>query len=215
MESLSVMALALMGIASYLIGAIPQGPGGKRVAGINLQKVGSGNIGAANAFDTLGIGPALLVFAGDFGRGLLVLVLTRVLGFPREVELWMGFLAVTGHIFPIYLRFRGGKGLATGLAVALWGAPLAVLAFIPFWAVVFLPTRYMPLASFTGVLAVAVYAGIAGIPAGGLSRLVNRRQAFPGDLGLSERNSPGAGKKGKKGGEDQRSPGNPVWRKAS
>lgn len=176
----SVTALVLMGIAAYLIGAIPTGVlVGKWLRGINLQQEGSGNIGAANALDTMGPVPGLLVFAGDFGKGLLVLVLTRVLGFPREVELWMGFLAVTGHIFPIYLRFRGGKGLATGLAVALWGAPLAVLAFIPFWAVVFLPTRYMPLASFTGVLAVAVYAGIAGIPAGVCLALLIAARHFP------------------------------------
>jgi|SRR5690554_177243 glycerol-3-phosphate acyltransferase PlsY len=176
----SVMSLVLMGIVSYLTGAIPTGVlVGKWLKGINLQREGSGNIGAANAFDTMGIVPALLVLAGDFGKGLLVLVLTRVLGFPAEVELWMGFLAVTGHIFPVYLRFRGGKGLATGLAVALWGAPLAVLVFIPLWAVVFLPTRYMPVASFTGVLGVAVYAGISGIPAGVCLGLLIAGRHFP------------------------------------
>ena len=171
--------LVLMGIASYLIGAIPTGVlVGKWLRGINLQKVGSGNIGAANAFDTMGIGPALLVFAGDFGKGLLVLALAKALGFSRDAQLWMGFLAVAGHIFPVYLRFRGGKGLATGLAVALWGAPLAVLVFALLWAAVFLPTRYMPLSSFIGVLGVAVYAGISGIPAGvGLALLIAGRHS--------------------------------------
>ncbi|NLY88144.1 MAG: glycerol-3-phosphate acyltransferase [Firmicutes bacterium] len=185
--------LVLMGIASYLIGAIPTGVlVGKWLRGINLQQVGSGNIGAANAFDTMGIGPALLVLAGDFGKGLLVLVLTRVLGFPREAELWMGFLAVTGHIFPVYLRFRGGKGLATGLAVALWGAPLAVLVFIPLWAVVFLLTRHMPISSFTGVLGVAVYTGILGIPAGVCLALLIAGRHFPETwVFLKEKFSPG------------------------
>ncbi|NLZ44564.1 MAG: glycerol-3-phosphate acyltransferase [Clostridia bacterium] len=176
----SVTALVLMGIAAYLIGAIPTGVlVGKWLRGINLQQEGSGNIGAANALDTMGPVPGLLVFAGDFGKGLLVLILTRALGFPREAELWMGFLAVTGHIFPVYLRFRGGKGLATGLAVALWGAPFAVLVFALLWAVVFLPTRYMPVSSLTGVLGVAVYAGIKGIPAGVCLGLLIAARHFP------------------------------------
>src|SRR5690554_2212867 len=147
------MDLVIMGIVAYLIGAFPTGVlVGKWLKGVNLQEKGSGNIGAANALDTMGIVPALLVFAGDFGKGMLVLILTRILGFPVEAELWMGFLAVTGHIFPVYLRFRGGKGLATGLAVALWKTPLAVLVFIPLWAVVFLVPRHTPVSSLAGII---------------------------------------------------------------
>lgn len=157
----------IMGLLAYLLGAVPTGfLVGRYWKKINIQEEGSGNIGTANALEVMGPGPALVVFAGDVGKGLLVLALARRFGLSPGLELWMGFLAVLGHIFPIYLRFKGGKGLATALGVALWEIPPLVLLFLLVWAVVYLFTRHVATSSFGAMLGVAVYTGLQGIWAG-------------------------------------------------
>lgn len=157
----------IMGIIAYLIGAIPTGfLVGRYWKKINIQREGSGNIGTANVLKVMGPGPGLVVFAGDVGKGLLVLALARQFGLSPGLELWMGFLAVMGHIFPLYLRFKGGKGLATALGVALWKVPPTVLLFLLVWAVVYLLTRHVATSSFVAMLGVAVYTGLHGIWAG-------------------------------------------------
>jgi len=154
----------IMGMIAYLIGSIPTGfLVGRLWKKINIQQKGSGNIGTANALKVMGPGPGLLVFAGDLGKGLLVLALAGRFGFSAGLELWMGFLAVLGHIFPLYLRFKGGKGLATALGVALWKVPPAVLLFLLLWGVVYLATRHVATSSLAAMVGVAVYAGFYGI----------------------------------------------------
>ncbi len=119
------MFLALVGFA-YLLGSIPFGKivGNRR--GIDIQKHGSGNIGFANAFRVLGWKPSLIVLAGDILKGLIpVLIASQQL--PTYQTLIVGFAAVVGHIFPVWLGFKGGKGIATGLGVTLVLTPLVAL----------------------------------------------------------------------------------------
>src|SRR5437667_12178018 len=103
-------------IASYLLGAIPFGWVIARSRGIDLFHAGSGNIGATNVGRILGKRFGLLVFALDFAKGAVPTFLClRWLGVTAGVT--AGLAAFIGHLFPVYLRFRGGKGVATGTGV--------------------------------------------------------------------------------------------------
>lgn len=119
------MFLALA-VFAYLLGSIPFGKivGNRR--GIDIQKHGSGNIGFANAFRVLGWKPSLIVLAGDILKGLIP-VLIAVQFLPNYQILIVGLAAVVGHIFPVWLGFKGGKGIATGLGVTLVLTPLVGL----------------------------------------------------------------------------------------
>jgi glycerol-3-phosphate acyltransferase PlsY len=131
-----VMAVVLGVIASYLVGAIPFGYlAGKVLKGIDIRDFGSGNLGATNVLRTLGTGPGIGVLLLDIGKGLFSVLLVadfacRYEAFlnPSIVKVLCGAAAIVGHDWPIFLRFRGGKGVATGLGV--------FLALKPLWALV-------------------------------------------------------------------------------
>jgi glycerol-3-phosphate acyltransferase PlsY len=149
--------------ASYLLGAIPFGLLIARSHGIDLRKVGSGNIGATNVSRALGKKWAYVCFALDLAKGLLPMLLATAWGLvDKDVSLgqlcmWLavGCAAVLGHVFPIYLRFKGGKGVATSLGVVLGLWPyytLSGLIAFSVWTVVFLIWRYVSLASILAAL---------------------------------------------------------------
>ncbi|HVS10613.1 MAG TPA: glycerol-3-phosphate 1-O-acyltransferase PlsY [Planctomycetota bacterium] len=139
-------------LASYLVGAVPFGLLLVRASrGVDLRQVGSGNIGATNAMRAAGKPVGLAVFALDFLKGLVpVLLAAPAAGgglSPRELQVACGTAAVVGHCFPVYLRFRGGKGVATGC-----GALLAIdwrifLAGGAVWLATLAATRFTGLAS--------------------------------------------------------------------
>lgn len=110
-------------VFAYLCGSVPFGKLLGRLRGIDIQKRGSGNIGFANAVRVLGWKLGLLVLAGDVGKGFLpAAIAVQQLGFRQQ--LIVGLAAVAGHIFPVWLKFRGGKGIATGLGVTLAFSPV-------------------------------------------------------------------------------------------
>lgn len=118
-------------LIAYLLGSIPF-PYliAKGVKGIDLRKVGSRNVGGRNLTRNLGFGWGLLGGALDVAKGLAAMAATRALGVPYPLAYWAGPLAVAGHNWPLWLRFRGGKGLATALGAALYVIPLeAAVAF--------------------------------------------------------------------------------------
>lgn len=137
---MSTIGTFLLLVASaYLFGSIPFGKLVGKRHGVDIQKHGSGNIGFANVRRTLGWRPGLIVLAGDILKGLVpVLIAKQYL--PTYQILIVGIAAVLGHIFPIWLRFKGGKGVATGLGVTLalspfigvLGAVIYILALIFF-----------------------------------------------------------------------------------
>jgi glycerol-3-phosphate acyltransferase PlsY len=117
-------------IISYLIGAIPFGLVIGKMAGIDVREKGSGNIGATNVNRLLGKKLGILTLALDVCKGILPMVIAAtVIGESAGKEVYIsscGILAVIGHMFPVYLRFKGGKGVATGLGVFLYLSPVMI-----------------------------------------------------------------------------------------
>src|SRR5579885_2500355 len=154
-------AMALM--AAYLIGAIPFGYViGRHIGGVDIRTVGSGNLGATNVGRVLGRRYFWIVLALDLLKGLL-----PTLGLPRQVAWFagrvpgdlpelVGLAAILGHTFPIYLKFRGGKGVATSLGVVLALDPASCAVAVVVFGVVLVLSRYMSLASLSGGVGFAV-----------------------------------------------------------
>ena len=153
--SLDFLWAALVGFA---LGSIPSGYLVARARGVDIRASGSGNIGATNVLRVLGKGPGYLVFACDIGKGVLAVLLAQGV-FPVTGEWGMvtaGVACVLGHNFTPWLRFRGGKGIATSAGVMLGLLPWASLLAIAFWGVVFLATRYVSVASLAASAALPV-----------------------------------------------------------
>ncbi len=156
-----MLTLAIVLVASYVLGSIPFGYLVGRVAGIDIRKTGSGNIGATNVVRVLGKFHGYPVFFLDFLKGLgavkiSLLVATRVHSewpSPEVFGIIAAVSSVIGHCFPLWLKFRGGKGIATS-AGALFGLmPLAMLIGLAVWILVFWLTRYVSVASITAAIA--------------------------------------------------------------
>jgi len=156
------MRFIILIIGSYLLGSIPFGLLIAKAHGKDLRSIGSGNIGATNVSRALGRKWAYLCFVLDVLKGLLPMLATLFLATPlstqsqteRVVLLWLwlavGCAAILGHIFPIYLKLKGGKGVATsfGVALGLWPYYTICASFaIAVWAAVVLIWRYVSLAS--------------------------------------------------------------------
>jgi glycerol-3-phosphate acyltransferase PlsY len=136
---------ALLSVAGFLIGSIPTGLIIARGLGIDPRKAGSGNIGATNVLRTTGKLPALFTLAGDMAKGVVAVLLARYFDAGSVQEGIVGIMSVLGHNFSIFLRFRGGKGVATSLGVLIVYAPLTGLITIALWLVTVLITRYSSL----------------------------------------------------------------------
>lgn len=159
----AVLIGGITGLA-YLLGAIPTGYLLARLKGVDIRKVGSGNIGATNVYRCIGKSWGILTFVLDFLKGYLPAVIFPIL-FQRwsagisgaHLSMLCGCMAVIGHNWPVYLRFRGGKGMATGAGALLGFAPLAMLIGVVGWLIFFLATRYVSLSSM--LAAVLIVAG--------------------------------------------------------
>ena len=147
-------------LAAYFIGAIPFGYLIARMRGVNIFEHGSGNIGATNIGRVLGKRFGFLVFALDFLKGALPVGLAMLLKPLFRDPLWTGgyvevlagLTAFLGHLFPIYLQFRGGKGVATGAGAVAVLLPIPAIAALAVWTVILCATRLMSLASIIAVL---------------------------------------------------------------
>ncbi len=136
-------------LASYLLGAIPTSHLVSRsVAGIDLRKHGSRNLGATNLYRVLGWRYAVPVALFDAAKGAVpVLVFAPRISDSVRVALCCGIVAILGHVFSVFVRFRGGKGVATAAGVMLALTPLALLTTLGLWLVLVLVTGYVSLAS--------------------------------------------------------------------
>jgi glycerol-3-phosphate acyltransferase PlsY len=152
------MFFAIAIIVAYLVGSIPFGLIIAKAHGKDLRSIGSGNIGATNVARALGRKWAYFCFCLDVLKGLIPMFLVQQLSTQSQAEqvifiwLWLsvGIAAILGHIFPLYLKFKGGKGVATSLGVALGLWPYyTICALIAFgvWVMVVLVWRYVSLAS--------------------------------------------------------------------
>jgi acyl phosphate:glycerol-3-phosphate acyltransferase len=145
------MTAIFLCLGAYLLGSIPFGVVVARIKGVDLRQVGSGNIGATNVARALGKGWAILVLAADAAKGFVPVWLGRRLDLPPAVVALAGFIAITGHMFTLFLRGRGGKGVATSLGVALALSPPAALLGFGVYILVFVATRLSSLGSLLGV----------------------------------------------------------------
>jgi acyl phosphate:glycerol-3-phosphate acyltransferase len=145
-----VIAVALL--ASYLLGSIPFGLlVARAAAGTDVRAVGSGNIGATNVARAAGRPAALATLALDALKGFLPAVLVHQARLPPWAPAACGVAAVVGHCFPVWLRFRGGKGVATGLGVALALAPWAAACGAAVWLLLYGLLRISSVGSLAGV----------------------------------------------------------------
>ncbi len=145
--------------AAYLAGSIPTGLLLGKAYGIDVRKEGSGNIGATNLYRTVGRKVGIITLVGDCMKGLLPVVLVKFSSLPPETAALVGLAAFCGHVFSVFLKFKGGKGVATALGVFLALAPLAVAIAVALFAVLMFLWRYVSLGSISAAAAmpVAVY----------------------------------------------------------
>ena len=154
------LILMLLIAASYLLGSIPTGLLLGKLYGIDVRKEGSGNIGATNLYRIVGRKVGVMTLVGDCVKGMLPVLAVKYSALPFEYAAWVGLAAFCGHVFSIFLRFRGGKGVATALGVFLALSPLAVVVAVGVFVVLMLIWRYVSLGSITAaaVMPLAVWA---------------------------------------------------------
>jgi len=162
------MLLAVLFIVAlaYLLGSVPTGYLlVKLFRHEDIRSVGSGNIGATNVLRSGGKGLGAATFVLDALKGATAVALAAWIAPqfatalpPRDIEALAAVVAVLGHMFPVWLRFRGGKGVATGFGVFLVAAPMAALAAITVFIIVLLLSRYVSLASILGAGSFPVFA---------------------------------------------------------
>jgi glycerol-3-phosphate acyltransferase PlsY len=143
-------ALAL--VLAYLLGSIPSGYLAGRTRGVDLRTVGSGNVGAANVFRSLGKAMGIGVLVADIAKGVAAALVARGLT-DDPWPLVAGCVAVTGHIFPVWLRFHGGKGVATAAGVIVGLMPLVAAVLLPAWFAIVAVTRYTSVGSIVAAVA--------------------------------------------------------------
>jgi glycerol-3-phosphate acyltransferase PlsY len=163
-----LLVALLVILAAYLLGGVPWGLLlGRWLRGIDLREYGSGSTGATNAARTLGWRISATVFVLDLAKGAGAVVLARALTGDPLVEALAGVAAIAGHCWSPYIRFSGGRGVATGIGGALAIAPWTLLLMAPIGLITIALTRYVSLASLIGTLAVPVGI-IAGVALGWL-----------------------------------------------
>ncbi len=161
---MDIFKFILILLSAYLIGSLPFGYlSGKLIKRIDLRQEGSKNVGATNVFRVVGTLPAIVVLLLDISKGFLSIYLVSLFQLggstgisPQAfnlVRILAGLAAIAGHNWTIFLKFRGGKGVATGCGVSLGLAPLPALVSLAIFVVVTGLTRYVSLGSMFAVLA--------------------------------------------------------------
>ena len=152
-------------IISYLIGGIPFGYLIAVAKGIDIRTQGSGNIGATNVGRVLGKKYGLIIFILDMLKGFAVVFFVPVLvssavniqtTTDNLLVILCGFCAILGHAFPVYLKFKGGKAVATSFGVFIWLVPISIGIAFGVWLLTVIVTRYVSLGSMIGSMALAV-----------------------------------------------------------
>jgi glycerol-3-phosphate acyltransferase PlsY len=163
-----IFSYILTALAAYLLGSIPTGYLVAKAKGVDIRSVGSGNIGATNVFRILGKGLGIFVLLADAGKGFVACWLIPRIVFhfesgqpisPSELEVYLrifewhsiiaGIAAILGHNYTCFLKFKGGKGIATTAGVLIALAPKPLLIVLVIFVLVLLTSRYMSLASIT------------------------------------------------------------------
>lgn len=148
---------------AYLLGAVPFGLLFARLKGIDIRKVGSGNIGATNVFRSVSKGLGIFTFFCDMLKGfvaskILPVFMARITGneSSQMTVIIFALLAVAGHNWPVYLKFKGGKGIATTAGALIGIAPSALGIGFLSWIIIFLSSRYVSVASIMAAIVVSI-----------------------------------------------------------
>ena len=162
----SLLLLAL----GYLLGSMPNGYlAGRWLKGIDLRQCGSGSTGATNVLRNVGKAPALVVFLLDVGKGALAVLLAKSFGLNDWVQVLAGLAALAGHIWPVWLGWKGGKAVATGLGMFLGLAwPVGLACFGLFMAVISI-SRIVSLSSVVAAIGLPVLMVLTGASGASIS----------------------------------------------
>lgn len=160
------LAVALFLLLAYLLGSFPSSYLAGRIRGVDLREHGSGNLGATNAYRVLGAGAAIPVVIIDIAKGFGPAALFAGWDGTADARLAIayGLAAIAGHVWPVFLKFRGGKGVATGAGVLLALAPLTTVLGLLIWIGVVSLTRYVSVASIAAATLVPLLAALLDAP---------------------------------------------------
>jgi glycerol-3-phosphate acyltransferase PlsY len=169
---IDMLIILAASIISYLIGAIPTGYIITKVTkGVDIRQSGSGNVGATNVFRVTGKIPGLITLALDILKGVLVIAVVANLAYSFTENLdydffraFLGLVAICGHIWSVFLKFSGGKGVATTIGVIGALAPAVLAWSLLVWVVVFMATHYVSVGSLAFGIALPVSAALLNQP---------------------------------------------------
>jgi acyl phosphate:glycerol-3-phosphate acyltransferase len=161
-STLSGVELTLVLALAYLLGSIPGAFLVARTSGVDLRRRGSGNVGATNVLRTLGVSRAVVAMCLDAAKGSVAVAVASSLSPVAFVGAAAGVCSVLGHVFPVWLGFRGGKGVATAAGVFAVLAPLTLLASGVVFVVTVWYTRFISVGSLVGTATLAAGAAASG-----------------------------------------------------
>ena len=159
------MSLVLVIITGYILGSLPFSFWLGKFKGVDLRRIGSGNIGATNLARVLGARWGLIAFILDLGKGLLAVVLAGYIFYMFKdnvvsvslLKITGGIMSIFGHNWSMWVNFKGGKGVATSAGVFLGLAPISLLLAMAVWVVVFVLFRYVSLASIVSSISLPIW----------------------------------------------------------
>jgi acyl phosphate:glycerol-3-phosphate acyltransferase len=156
----AVLAVTL----GYLVGSIPFAYLLSRRRGIDLRRAGSGNVGASNVLRTTGVGAAVLAMMLDGVKGTLAVLMAQLLSAGPIATVAAAFASILGHVYPVWLRFRGGKGVATAAGAFAVLAPEAMGIAAAVFLIAVIATRFISVGSIAGALTLVIVAVITDVP---------------------------------------------------
>ncbi len=158
------MLTVILVLLGYLLGSVPTGYLVGRAFGVDVRTVGSGNIGTANVLRAAGKWAAILTLVGDMLKGFAPVVVARAATDDLWIHAGVALAAVVGHCWPVFLKFKGGKAVATGAGTSIGLAPVVGLGLFAFWWAVVLVSRYTSLGAIAVMIVSPVVFLLTGQP---------------------------------------------------
>lgn len=151
-----ILNLGLL-ILAYLLGSLPFGLWvGKLWAKVDVREHGSGNIGVSNVLRTVGVVPAIIVLIFDAGKGLIPVLLAKQLVSNETMWIVIGIMAIVGHTWPLFLQFKGGRGVATAAGMLIGLSWQVILILLAVWIASLVITRYISLSSILAAISLPI-----------------------------------------------------------
>ena len=158
------MEVYLLVFVAYLLGSVPTGYILGSLAGVDVRKAGSRNVGATNVARVVGKRHGIFTLVADISKGFVPVIVAVNLGLTPVATACVGIAAFLGHLYPVFLRFKGGKGVATALGVFLGVAPWATVVLIGVFAVALLTTRFVSLSSMVAAASAPIVLWLSAYP---------------------------------------------------